>query len=179
MSKVLNEKEIFSTKNFSVKEVEVELRNKKRASYPIVEFMKEVAIIVPITDDGKLVMIREYYPALNDYLLGFPKGKIEQENSMEAANRELQEEAGYKAGKLIGLGGLVIDPRHIRHKTKIFLAVRLVESKLEQDEDEDIEVIKVSFEEFDKLVGQNKITEARVIAAFYMADSYLKKHSIP
>ena len=126
------------------------------------------------TGDSQL---KEYFAATDDYQIGLPKGRIEDGDVKKATNRELQEEIGYKAKELIKLATVSVSPGNIRHKTHIFLAKKLVESKLEGDEIGKIEVIKVPFSKFEKLIDDKKITEARMIAALYLAKRFLEKMS--
>ena len=175
MAKKISEREVFKTDIFSIKEIGLELKNKKKVTYSIVE-KKDSSLIVPITEDGQLIVIKEYFAAIDSYELGLPKGRIDSGSSLEAANRELQEEIGYKANELIKLGTLIVSPGNTRHKTHIYLARKLVESKLPHDEEEEIEVMKIPFDSFEKLIDNKKLNEARFIAALYMAHNYLKKN---
>lgn len=177
MAKVIKEREIFKTNIFSVKEIDLELKNKKKVTFSIVE-KKDSSLIVPITADGQLILIKEYFAAIDDYQIGLPKGRVDYGSPSEAANRELQEEIGYKAGELIPLGTLIVSPGSLRHKTHIYLARKLVESKLPGDEDEEIKIIKIPFDDFEKLIDNNQLTEARMIAALYMTRRYLKSHPV-
>jgi|SRR3989344_4996855 len=174
MVKITGEREVFKTKMFSVKEIDIEFTNKKKATYSLVE-KKDSALLVPITDDNKLVLIKEYFAAINDYRLALPKGSVESKNIKKEANKELQEETGYKAGELISLGNVVVSPWNIRHTTHIYLALKLTESKLHGDEEENIEVVKIPFNDFEKLIEKGELNEARMIAALYLAKKFLKK----
>jgi ADP-ribose diphosphatase len=176
MVRKISEREVFKTDIFSVKEIELELRNKKKARYSIIE-KKDSSLIVPITEDGQLILIKEYFAAIGSYEIGLPKGRVDSGNPLDAANRELQEETGYKAKELVKLGTLTVTPGTTRHKTHVYLARKLIESKLPHDEDEEIEVIKIPFKDFEGLIENNKLNEARFIAALYMARKYLMKKS--
>ncbi len=173
MAKIIREREVFKTNIFSIKEIDLELKNKKKATFSIVE-KKDSSLIVPITDDGKLVLIKEYFAAIDNYQISLPKGRVDYGNPLDTANRELQEEIGYKANELIPLGTLIVSPGSIRHKTHIYLARKLVESRLPGDEDEEIEMVKIPFDDFEKFIENGQLTEARVIAALYLARRYLK-----
>ncbi len=176
MAKIVSEKQVFKGTVFTVKELIAELPNGKRMKFSVID-KNDTAMIVPVTDDGQLVMQKEYFVASNTHLLSIPKGMMaDGEHRLEAANRELQEEAGYKAGELIDLGTLVVSPGYIRHKTHVFLARKLTKSRLAGDEDEEIEVVKIAFADFEKLVYSHEITEARVIAALFLAKKYLEEH---
>ncbi len=172
MPKILREKEILKRKMFSIKELEIKTK-KGNVVFDVVE-KKDSVMIVPITDDGKLVLIKEYFAATDDYQIGLPKGRIEDGDVKKATNRELQEEIGYKSKKLTKLATVSVSPGNIRHKTHIFLAQELVESKLEGDEIGKIKVIKVPFANFGRMIGK-EITEARMIAALYLAKRFLEK----
>ena len=91
MSKKIAEREVFKTDIFSVKEIDLELKNKKKVTYSVVE-KKDSSLIVPITDDGQLILIKEYFAAIDSYEIGLPKGRVDSGNPLDAANRELQEE---------------------------------------------------------------------------------------
>jgi 8-oxo-dGTP pyrophosphatase MutT (NUDIX family) len=174
MAKVLSEKQVFKGTVFAVKELQAELPNGKRMKFNVVE-KNDSAMIVPITDDGQLVLQKEYFVASDVYMLSLPKGAMaDGEHRLDAANRELQEEAGYKAGELIELGTLTVSPGYIRQKTHVFLARKLTESRLSGDEDEEIEVKRIPFADFEKLVYSHEISEARVIAALFLAKKYLE-----
>ncbi|MBI2084778.1 MAG: ADP compounds hydrolase NudE [Candidatus Aenigmarchaeota archaeon] len=173
MGKVLREREVFKTPIFRIKEIDLKIKTGKEATFSIVE-KKDSAMIVPITDDGNLILIKEYFVATDDYQISLPKGRVDSGHPLDAANRELQEEIGYKANKMTPLGTLIVSPGSTRHKTHIYLAQKLVESRLQGDEDEEIELIKVPFEDFEKFIENKELTEARVIAALYIARNYLK-----
>jgi ADP-ribose diphosphatase len=174
MPKKFAEREVFKTNIFSVKEIDLELKNKKKRTYSIIE-KKDSSLIVPITDNGQLILIKEYFVATDSYEIGLPKGRVDSGYPLDAANRELQEEIGYKANELIELGTVTVSPGSTRHKTHIYLARKLVESKLEGDDDEDIDVLKIPFNDFEKLIKEKKLNEARFIAALYLARNYLNK----
>lgn len=176
MIKRIAEREIFKTKFFNIKDVDLQSSDGKKFTYQIIE-KGESALIVPITNEGNVVLVREYFPAIDAYQLGLPKGRIEKEHDpLTTANKELQEEIGYKAGKIDSLGSFTMSPGYIRHTTYIFLARDLVKSKLIGDEMEELEVIEYQFEKFEELIAKGDLTEARMIAALYMARKFM---SIP
>src|SRR3989338_1196412 len=185
MVKIIHEREVFTTKMFSVKEIDLEFTNKKKATYSLVE-KKDSVLLVPVTYNNQLVMIKEYFAAIDEWKLALPKGDVESSNIKKEANKELQEEAGYKAGQLISLGKVVVSPGNTRHTTHLFLARKLIESKLDGDEEEEIKVVKIPFNDFETLIERGELNEARVIAALYLARKFLEKkqkvtqtHSIP
>ena len=173
MIKRISEKEIFKSKIFKIKELELELEGGKRVTRQILE-KGDGALIVPINSHNELILIKEYFPAIDEYQLGLPKGRIDPGmDALTTANKELQEEIGYKAKKLDELAVLTMSPGYITQKTHIFLARELVESKLIGDEMEELEIVFYPFDKFEELITQKKITEARMIAALYMARKFL------
>ena len=112
--------------------------------------------------------------------MGLPKGKIDRgHNNLTTANKELQEEIGFKAGKLDKLGTVTMSPGYLTQRTHIFLARELTESKLAGDEEESLELIYYPFNKFEELIEEGKLTEARMIAAFYLAKRFLEKPKKP
>ena len=125
-------------------------------------------MIIPILGDD-ILFIREYAAGIDDYSLTFPKGKIDDgESILVAANRELQEEVGYKSEKIKKIYTLDLAPGYMNHKTHIVLAENLVPSKLEGDEPEDLEVIKCKKNDINKLVFENNNIDSRVLASLYI-----------
>lgn len=172
MAKRLGEKVIFRTKFFTLKDIDIKFGHKK-VTYQILE-KDDTALLVPINQKNELVLVKEYFYAIDEYQLGLPKGRIDPGyDDIKTANKELQEEIGFKAGRLDKLGVLTMSPGYSTQKTHIFLARDLTESKLEGDEEEVLEVVYYSFDKFEELIDQGKLTEARMIAALYLARKFL------
>lgn len=173
MSKRLAERVIFKTKFFTIKDIDLKFGDKK-VTYQIIE-KRNSALIVPINEKGELILIREYFYAIDEYQLGLPKGRIEGElDELETANKELQEEIGFKAAKLDKLGVVTLSPGYSTQRTYLFLARELSESKLKGDEEEELKVITYPFDKFEDLISEGKITDARMIAALFLARKFLK-----
>lgn len=106
----------------------------------------DAVAIVPVIDD-QVVLVKQYRPAVDTYVYELPAGKIDGcEAPRDCAIRELQEEIGYAPGKLEWLSAVYASPGYSTEKIHIYLAYDLKPSKLEADDDERIEVIKVPFE---------------------------------
>ena len=94
-------------------------------------------MVVPMLDDDTVLLIREYAAGTERYELALPKGLAEPgEDILEAANRELQEEAGYGARRLTPIRQLSIAPGYMQHRTHIVLAEDLYPQRLQGDEPE-------------------------------------------
>ncbi len=174
MIKRVGEKDIFKTKLFTIKDIVLQKEDGDEVTYQIME-KADTALIVPIDKNNNLLLVKEYFYAIEEYQLGLPKGRIDPGlNDTETANKELQEEIGYKAKKLDKLGVLTMSPGYLTQKTHVFLARDLIPSKLTGDEIEELEIIHHPFEDFEQLIEQGKLTEGRMIAALYLARKFLK-----
>lgn len=173
--KRISEKEIFKTKLFTIKDINLLTDKGNQVTYQIIE-KPDGSLIVPLLEDGSVVFIEEYFYAIDEYQLGLLKGRIEAgENEFTTANKELQEEIGFKAQKLDKLATVTMSPGYNTQKTHLFLARNLVESKLKGDEEYEIKIIKYPLDKFEDLIDQNKLVESRMIAALYLSRRFLEK----
>jgi ADP-ribose diphosphatase len=132
-------------------------------------------MVLPLTSDGHMLLIKEYAAGTHSYQLGFPKGLIDPgENPVEAANRELQEEVGYKAENFSPLKSLAMAPTFFDAHMHLLIAENLSESRLEGDEPEPLEVIKWSLDDIDSLLQEDDFCEARSVAALLLLDRWRK-----
>jgi len=133
-------------------------------------------MIVPVLDNQFFVLIREYSAGTENYQLAFPKGLMETGESVnEAGNRELKEEVGYGAKKFTLMKQMSLAPGYLTHKMNLVLAEELYPESLIGDEPEPLEVVKWPIDEIDSLIEQSDFTEARSIAALFLARSMLKQ----
>lgn len=173
MIKRIGEKVIFKTKLFTIKGIDLQ-SPKGVVTYQIIE-KADTALIVPITRNLQVIFVKEYFYAINEYSLTVPKGRIEEDSNPAAtANKELQEEIGYKANKIDKLAVLTMSPGYLNQKTHVFLAQDLEESKLQGDELEPLESFQYPLSKFEALIDEGNLKEARVIAALYLARRKLK-----
>ncbi|MBT3520102.1 MAG: NUDIX domain-containing protein, partial [Gammaproteobacteria bacterium] len=101
MPTIKNKSTIITTKLFKLNKLNIEFSNKATRDYEVISGTGNGAVmIIPILGDD-ILFIREYAAGIDDYSLTFPKGKIDDgESILVAANRELQEEVGYKSEKI-------------------------------------------------------------------------------
>lgn len=173
--KIKKHKIIAQTRIFAVEELELEFSNGVFRIYERLKAGKHGAVmIIPMLDAETMLLIKEYAAGLERYELAFPKGLIDPgETALEAANRELQEEAGYAANKLSELKKITLAPGYLSHEMHLVVAEDLFESKLEGDEPEPIEVVPWKLSGIDKLLEVEEFSEARSIAAVYLLQRYL------
>ncbi|HAC65266.1 MAG TPA: NUDIX hydrolase [Cyanothece sp. UBA12306] len=136
------------------------------------------ALAVPITSEGKLVLVKQYRFAVEGRLLEFPAGTLEaNEEPAETIKREICEETGYKANKWHYLGKFPLAPGYSDEYIYPFLAQDLqkLENPPTQDEDEDIEVVLMTFSEFEAAIATGELVDAKSITSFLMAKLFLEK----
>ena len=173
--KIKKQKIIAQTRIFAVEELELEFSNGVFRIYERLKAGKHGAVmIIPMLDAETMLLIKEYAAGLERYELAFPKGLIDPgETALEAANRELQEEAGYAANSLSELKKITLAPGYLSHEMHLVVAEDLFESKLEGDEPEPIEVVPWKLSDIDKLLEEEEFSEARSIAAIYLLQRFL------
>ena len=127
-----------------------------------------VAYIVPLLDDGRVVLIRQYRPIVNAEIWELPAGTIEPGESPEVcARRELVEEAGYEAGRLESLGEALADPGLTDEKIYLFVARDLRAVARELDADELIDVVPRTLAEAYRMADAGEILDAGTLVALY------------
>ncbi len=134
---------------------------------------KDEALIVPLTDRGEVIFTVEPSPALGHDVLILPGGEIESgELSLETANRELQEEIGYRAARLDFLARLHPWGKYLTVSSHVYLARGLTPSRRAGDEDYAIGIARAPLAGFERLIAAGRLTDARVIAALYLAHRF-------
>ncbi|MBI5478969.1 MAG: NUDIX hydrolase [Deltaproteobacteria bacterium] len=125
--------------------------------------------IVPLTEAGEVVMIRQYRHGTREVTLEIPGGMVDASDAspLEAARRELLEETGYAADTVEPLGVIHPNPAMQRHACHTFAArgARLVADQ-HFDQTEDIEVVLVPLREIPARIAAGEITHALVVVAF-------------
>lgn len=170
---------VATSRLFKVESLDLEFSNGEKCVYErIASRGLGAVLIVPVLDDDTMLLIREYAGGTDRYELAFPKGKVEQnEEIMDAANREIMEEVGYESAKLSLLKRLSLAPGYMGHFTNIILAEDLSEHREPGDEPEEIEVVPWKISEMDKLLERDDFSEGRSVAALYLLKNHMEKNT--
>ncbi|PFG58212.1 ADP-ribose pyrophosphatase [Vibrio sp. ES.051] len=129
------------------------------------------AVILPITTDGEVVLVNQFRPSLNKWLLELPAGTREsKEEPLCCAQRELEEETGFSAEKFTSLGQVTPLAGFCDEIQHLFVAEKLSKTnRYECDHDEVIEVVTVSLSELEDKIIDGTITDAKTIACLSKA----------
>jgi ADP-ribose pyrophosphatase len=120
-------------------------------------------------DDGKFLLERQFRYPFDEVLYEFPAGKADGDEKPEVtASRELEEETGYRATKLVYLGKIYPSPAYTDEAIYLYYATSLEKKEQHLDKDEALNIYEVSFEEIEKLVDEDKIHDAKTLAAIYL-----------
>jgi len=163
------------TRLFRIEQLELRFSNGVETRYErLVGSSAGAVLIVPMPDPDTVLLISEYAAGVDRYEVAFPKGRIEPgEDILAAANRELMEEVGYGAQDLHLLTSLSLAPGYFGHYTHIVLARGLYPERLTGDEPEEITVLPWPMQRMDELMERSDFTEARSIAALFLAREYM------
>jgi len=134
------------------------------------------ALAVPVTPEGKLILLRQYRFAVQGRILEFPAGTVEpNEEPFETIQREIEEETGYHAQKWQKLGQFFLAPGYSDEIIYSFLAQDLVplDAPPSQDVDEDLETVFMTPQELEQAILAGQPVDAKSIASFVLAKPFL------
>jgi ADP-ribose pyrophosphatase len=167
--KLINSARLFEGKVINLRRDEVMLPNGKTATREVVEHPGAVAI-VPLTSDGKVILVRQFRHPVQQLMLEVPAGKLDPGERPEAcALRELAEETGFVANKLRKLTSMYTTPGFSNEIIHVYLAEGLVESDKQPDEDEFINTETYTAEQIHEMIVSGEICDAKSLVALYLA----------
>ena len=165
--KFLSRERIFDGNILHVVRDTVELENGDVVTREVVHHGGAVCII-PVTDDGKIVIEHQYRYAVEKVMLEIPAGKLEPgEDPAVCAARELEEETGYKAEKLIFVGEFYASPAILNEKITMYIALGLTKGSDHLDEDEFLEVSLMDIDELLGMCMSGEISDSKTQLALF------------
>lgn len=164
--KIVGEKPIYQGKRVNLFSQQVELPNGKIADWELVKHIGGAAIL-PVTDRGTILMVKQYRVSTDDVVLEIPAGVLDsrQEDPMDCAKRELEEETGYRSDNIKHLVHFYSSIGICNEVIHIYLARDLVKTAQNLDEDEFVEVYEYSLEQLMEMIQNGQIVDSKAITA--------------
>ena len=163
---ILNRKTVFTAKIFSVDNLECTHPDGMSHTFSVLK-SPDCINIIPITKDGRIILVRQHRLGNDMVTLETPGGIIDDgEDALDAARRELREETGYIAEKVVHLHTLQMNPAIMNSNVHFFLAEGCeMEGDQRLDREEDIEVITADIGEIGEMIRKGGIAHVMVITA--------------
>jgi ADP-ribose pyrophosphatase len=141
----------------------------------IVEHPGAIALIA-VDEAGRVLLVKQYRHAVRAITLEIPAGTLGPgEGPLAAAQRELREETGYRAGQLDRLGGIYTAPGFSTEYIHFYLATQLTPDRLAMDDDEVIDLIRLPLSEAVDLIRDGRIDDGKSVSGLLLAQVWLNK----
>ena len=168
--KQLSHQYFFEGKIMKARLDEVLLPNGRRARREVCEHVGGVGVL-PVDRSGNVILVRQFRYPYDTELLEIPAGKLDHgaEDFAACGARELKEETGCTAGRIVPLGAQYPSPGFLTEVVHLFAALDLTEGEMQPDEDEFVEVVRLPIAEVEAMIARDEIRDAKTIVAMYRA----------
>lgn len=167
--KTISSERIYEGKIINLRRDTVEIRDNGVSSREIVEHNGAV-VIIAVTDSGSVPMVTQYRKAAEKAVFEIPAGKIEgDEDPKDAALRELKEETGYSAEKIVHLTSAYSSIGYSTELLHFYLATELTLGETEFDRGEAIDISEYSLKELFDMAMNGKIEDQKTMVAIFIA----------
>lgn len=134
--------------------------------------------MVPVLDADHVLLVRQWRSAAGRALLEIPAGTLSPgEDPAACAARELMEEIGYRPNKLSPLYATYLAPGYSSEKLHVFLAEDLVPERLPHDEDENLEVVTLRWDEINAMMLRGEFADSKTLAGLLLAQKILQSRN--
>ncbi|MBW1989883.1 MAG: NUDIX hydrolase [Deltaproteobacteria bacterium] len=162
---------VFSGRVFKVVREEVDLPSGRRARLDLVKH-PGAAAVVPIDDQGRVILLRQYRHAAGGWIWEIPAGTLDPGEDMEqCARRELAEETGYSAESFEKIAELLPAPGYTTERIHVFVARDLSPAKQSLDPGEVLEVHRVDLAEARAMVADGRIQDSKTVCGVLLASA--------
>ncbi len=160
---------IFSGKVFDVKIDTIRYTKSGNKSVREVVLHRGGAVIVAVTENSEILLVRQFRYPLMKNIWELPAGKLDKdEDPLVCASRELKEETGFEAEKIKFLGSIYTSPGYSSEELHIFLATDLTAGKHNREEGEEgMEILKVHEKQAVEMILKGEIKDAKTIAGIF------------
>ena len=174
---ILKVETVAKSRIFEVQAVDLRFSNGEERTFERLTPQRGSSVLILPIHQNELILIKEYAVGSERYELGFPKGIVDAGESPEvAANRELQEEIGLGATSWVHLRTINSSVGFMNNPMHILLAQDFYPSKLEGDEPEPLQVVRVPLANINELLQDPEFNEAKNLTALYFLRDYLNNH---
>jgi ADP-ribose pyrophosphatase len=171
----LSTRRIFEGRAVNLRVDTVRTVDGRRSTREVVEHKPCIAVI-PVNEQGSVLMVRQYRQPLGKEILEIPAGGIDDgEEPAAAVEREMQEETGFRPRKLTRLCGFYSSPGFCDEYLHLFLAEDLVPGRLHAEDTPGIEVVPVPVAEIPALIASGSVEDSKSIAGLLYYLQYHKK----
>lgn len=126
------------------------------------------AAVVPLISDDEVLLLKQYRWAASEWLYEIPAGKLRAGEAPEAcAARELEEETGYRAGRLVPLGWIWTTPGFANEKIHLFSAHDLEPAEQALEEDEVLDVLRLPLTQIRTMIADGTLRDAKSLCALF------------
>ena len=166
IEKTITSRQIFEGRVLDVRCDVVSLPNGKEGTREYAVH-KGAVCVVPLTDEGEVILVKQYRYAIRKVFLEIPAGKFDfvGEDPREAALRELREETGATCQRLDFIGDIITTPALIDEVIHMYLARGLSFGETDFDDDEFIDVVKIPLDTMVDMVMDGRIKDSKTQAA--------------
>jgi ADP-ribose pyrophosphatase len=169
VEKTLSSKRVYQGRAVGLRVDEVEKPSGRRTTREIVEHADSVAVI-PIDNEGNILLVRQFRQATGKVLLEIPAGGINPGESLEeAVCREMREEIGFLPKEIKKIGGFYLSPGYSTEYLHLYMAKDLEPSRLHAEDTENIDIIAIPIPQIPHLIASEEIQDAKSIAGLYIA----------
>ena len=133
------------------------------------------AVVVPVKEDGKIIMVKQFRYPFKKFLLELPAGKLDlNEDPQKCAERELTEETGFATGSITRLGSIYTTPGFCTEELHIYLAKGLKPGNHSREEGEyGMEVFEFTIKEIEEKISSGEIVDAKTICGIFYYKSLM------
>ncbi len=172
---LLESKIYYQGRAFTLRRDHLRTPDGRTTDFDIVEHHGSV-VILPVDENGNLILVRQYRHAVAQDLLELPAGTLEAgEEPLFCAQREIREETGFAAERFQEIGKFYLAPGYSTELMFVYLATDLHPAPLPPDEDEFLKIETLPIETVFDLAAQGQIPDAKSLAALYLALPFLKQ----
>ena len=175
---ILSRKTLMKLRPFDVERVHFRLPDGRERDYDLVQHVNAVTIL-PVDDLGRAHMVRQYRIGAEQEMLELPAGVMDPaEEPEETARRELREEVGKDCGELIRLGGFFMAAGYSTEYMHVFLALKLNDSPLEQDDDEFLTTVMIPISELMEMAQDGRLPDGKSLSTLLLARQELEARKL-